>query len=208
MVQNNSTMPSRGRGRPRGYDPEVALARAGEVFWTRGYDAASLDELCAAMGINRPSLYSAFGDKQALYLKALHAYRRQTEQRTERALASGATLRDALSGFFAGAISLYTAGDRPRGCLFVGTALTPAVADPDVGAVVRTAMATLEDQLRGRIADGGDELAAGLSPRQAGALALATLHSLSVRARSGAGRDELLALAEDAVTMLCGAAKA
>jgi AcrR family transcriptional regulator len=61
------------RGRPPAYVPEVALARATDAFWSAGYAATSLDELAAATGMNRPSLYGAFGDKHDLYLKTLAA---------------------------------------------------------------------------------------------------------------------------------------
>lgn len=204
MVQKETPSPAvRGRGRPRAYDPEVALARAGEVFWMRGFDAASLDELCAAMGINRPSLYAAFGDKQALYLKALGAYGRRSADLARRALAAGHTLRDALSGFYTAAIGVYLTGEPPRGCLFIGTALTPAVSDMAVREAVREALAGLELQLCERIGLSEDQLANGLTSRQAGAVATATLHSLAVRARTGDGREALMRLAADTVDMLC-----
>ena len=60
----------RRRGRPRAYDPDVALRRARDTFWRAGYAATSLDDLAAGMGMNRPSIYAAFGDKRALYLTA------------------------------------------------------------------------------------------------------------------------------------------
>src|SRR6185369_10477201 len=63
------------RGRPRAYEPEVALARALDVFWREGFAATSLDDLSAATGMNRPSLYGAFGDKRELYIKSYESYR-------------------------------------------------------------------------------------------------------------------------------------
>ena len=62
------------RGRPREYDPELALAKARDTFWRAGYAATSLDELSDAMDMNRPSLYAAFGDKETLFLRALEGY--------------------------------------------------------------------------------------------------------------------------------------
>src|SRR5882724_10797919 len=77
MVQKKSkgakAEPKR-RGRPRAYDPATAIARAAETFWKAGYAGTSLDDLSAATGMNRPSLYAAFGDKRDLYLKALEIY--------------------------------------------------------------------------------------------------------------------------------------
>ena len=65
----------RARGRPRDYDPEIALTRAMDLFWASGYAATSLDDLSSAMGMNRPSIYAAFGDKEALYRLAFDHYR-------------------------------------------------------------------------------------------------------------------------------------
>ena len=62
------------RGRPRSYDPDQALDAAIDVFWTHGYDAATLDQLSQAMGMGRPSLYGAFGDKQALFERAVRRF--------------------------------------------------------------------------------------------------------------------------------------
>src|SRR5947209_6869980 len=69
------------RGRPRAYEPEVALARALDVFWKEGFAATSLDDLSAATGMNRPSLYGAFGDKRELYIKSYQSYRDRARQR-------------------------------------------------------------------------------------------------------------------------------
>src|SRR5262245_55977315 len=78
MVQKSAPADARPtrkrRGRPRAYDPETALQNAIDVFWQTGYSGTSLDDLSAATGMNRPSLYAAFGDKRALYLKALDHY--------------------------------------------------------------------------------------------------------------------------------------
>ena len=74
MVHKSTDETKRRRGRPRAYDPEVALNRAIGAFWNAGYSGTSLDDLAAATGMNRPSLYAAFGDKHALYVKALEHY--------------------------------------------------------------------------------------------------------------------------------------
>src|SRR4249919_2313925 len=74
MVQKE-TADSRPRGRPRSFDPDAVLEKARGVFWTLGYAATSLDDLAAATGLNRPSLYAAFGDKHALYMRALERTR-------------------------------------------------------------------------------------------------------------------------------------
>src|SRR5881392_1944302 len=93
--------PPKRRGRPRAYDPQVALARAAEVFWKAGYAGTSLDDLAAATGMNRPSLYAAFGDKRDLYLKTLEYYRDESRALARAAMADNPTLRVLLTRFYA-----------------------------------------------------------------------------------------------------------
>src|SRR5580700_11977719 len=83
----------RTRGRPRQYDPERALANAAEVFWKYGYAATSLDDLAAATGMNRPSLYAAFGDKRDLYLKTLERYQQRSRAIGQEIIADDPPLR-------------------------------------------------------------------------------------------------------------------
>src|SRR5271154_7290423 len=71
---------TRRRGRPRAFEPETALTQALDVFWQDGFAATSLDDLSAATGLNRPSLYGAFGDKRALYLQAYRQYRKRANE--------------------------------------------------------------------------------------------------------------------------------
>src|SRR5256885_16886102 len=84
------------RGRPRAYEPEVALARALDVFWKEGFAATSLDDLSAATGVNRPSLYGAFGDKRELYIKSYESYRNRARQRMGEVFSIDAKLRPML----------------------------------------------------------------------------------------------------------------
>src|SRR5215813_9734022 len=107
MVQNSKTK----RGRPRAYDPDTALARAMAAFWDTGYSATSLDDLSAATGMNRPSLCAAFGDKRALYRKALDQYRAMGEAAMADALASDIPLDEALRRVYRTALSVYFSGE-------------------------------------------------------------------------------------------------
>src|SRR5215468_7645493 len=107
MVQKS---PAR-RGRPRAYDPDAALGRAVDAFWDAGFAATSLDDLSLATGMNRPSLYGAFGDKQALYQKAFDLYRTHTRESLDKALGGDQPLRVALSKVYETAISIYLSGN-------------------------------------------------------------------------------------------------
>src|ERR1700735_5837445 len=102
MVQKSSPRApgavSRGRGRPRRFEPEQALAQASDVFWNDGFAATSLDDISAATGLNRPSLYGAFGDKRALYLQAYGQYRKRVNELFEPLFAAREPLRGKLRG--------------------------------------------------------------------------------------------------------------
>src|ERR1700753_330231 len=100
MVQKLLNEEPKRRGRPRAYDPQVAIARAAEVFWKAGYAGTSLDDLVAATGMNRPSLYAAFGDKRDLYLKTLAYYRDEGRALARDALAGDPSLRVFLKRFY------------------------------------------------------------------------------------------------------------
>src|SRR5215468_8210454 len=149
MVQKS---PAR-RGRPRAYDPDAALARAVDAFWDAGFAATSLDDLSEATGMNRPSLYGAFGDKQALYQKALDLYRARTREALANAFSGDEPLRIALHKVYNTAISIYLSGDSgARGCFIIGTAVAQAVIDPDTRAALADALREIDAAFAARIA--------------------------------------------------------
>ena len=170
-------------GRPRAFDPESALDAATQVFWARGYSDASLDDLTAAMGISRPSLYGAFGDKQALYLKCIARYRGWVLGAIGATLADASAPRAALLAMFAEAIALYTApAPEPRGCLLASASVSEAPLSPESRESVALALASLEAVL----ADFFQRT--GLAPDRAAESARLTatfLYGISGRARLG-----------------------
>jgi AcrR family transcriptional regulator len=195
------------RGRPPAYVPEVALARATKAFWDSGFAATSLDDLAAATGMNRPSLYGAFGDKHALYLKALSAYWEAGRSGMTEALAPERPLREGLRRVYTVALDLYfPSKGQPRGCFLIGTATTEAMRDADVRATLAEALREIDEafEARLRLAQAGGELAADADPRTLAQLAAATLHTLALRSRAGESRAELETLADGAVALICG----
>lgn len=112
-----------GVGRPREFDVEEALAEALKVFWRKGYDGASLTDLTEAMGITRPSLYCAFGNKEALFKKALDLYEREKLAFVDQSL-EAPTGREAVERFLYNACDLYAADPDGRGCLGVNSVLS------------------------------------------------------------------------------------
>jgi AcrR family transcriptional regulator len=203
MVQKS---PAR-RGRPRAFDPDAALAQAVDAFWDAGFAATSLDDLTAATGMNRPSLYGAFGDKQALYRKAFDLYRARTSAGLAEALSGDQALRVALRKVYDRAIAIYlSGGNGQRGCFIIGTAVAQAVTDPGVRAVLADVLHEIEDRFRARIAGAqrSGDLSTDADPAKLAKLAAATLYSLTIHARAGAGRAALDAIADAAVDVICG----
>src|SRR5271169_884785 len=135
MIQNAS----RPRGRPRNFDELEALEKATQVFWSKGYDGVTIDDLVAGMGVGRPSLYAVFGDKRTLFLRVLKDYAEKKGARAAKALLSPRTLRDSLAGFLKHAVETATERGRARGCLLVCVA--PLVDDPEVRQFLQNAAA-------------------------------------------------------------------
>jgi AcrR family transcriptional regulator len=198
---------TRRRGRPRAYDPDVAIRQARDTFWRGGYAATSLEDLSAGMGMNRPSIYAAFGDKRALYLRAANDYADVSRVWLATALARPRSLPDGLRAVYRYARDFYlTGGDAPRGCFLLATAVTEANRDPQVRAVVEATMsaftATFTERFERAERDGE------LSPHAPDVLAhiaTATLNTLAVRARTGASAADLDALIDATVGVICGA---
>jgi TetR/AcrR family transcriptional regulator, copper-responsive repressor len=204
MVQNSQKV--KRRGRPRAYEPEVALQRALEAFWKRGYSGTTLDDLAAATGMNRPSLYAGFGDKRAIYVKALEHYWERGLRAMRGALSQERPLQAGLRSVYEGALSIYFSGDgRPRGCFAMGTATTEVVEDPQIRAVFMRGMRSIDHcfEERFRRARDDDELPPDADPETLAGLASAILSKLAIRARSGTPRAELWDFARKAVDLIC-----
>lgn len=207
-VQNTAARPRR-RGRPRAYDPQAALQQATEAFWTSGYSRTSLDDICAAAGMNRPSLQAGFGDKHALYLRALEHYWQLSLTAVREALAdSEQPLEQALMRAYDGQLSLYFPTDGlPRGCFAIGTATTEALDDPAIQNVLAAGLRALDGDIEARLRMARDkgELKSDADPAALAMLATATLHSIAIRARAGFPRAELREMARKAVQVICSA---
>ena len=208
MVQKSGKTPvtgkkeARPRGRPRQYDPDRALAKAAETFWKHGYAGTSLDDLVAATGMNRPSLYAAFGDKRDLYLKTLERYQKRSRDVSFELLSDNPTLRVFLERFYEGALDVYRAGgDQARGCFSISTAPAQAITDSAVRDFLAASIGDTDIFLARQIAKAQKrgEVPSRVDPEALAQIATATLHTIAVRARVGVPREHLTALAATAI---------
>jgi AcrR family transcriptional regulator len=189
------------RGRPRAFDRNDALSRALAVFWERGYEGASLGELTAAMEINRPSLYAAFGCKEALFREAVAFYDATESAPVQKALESAPTARAAVEGMLRVNADAYASAKKPRGCMIVLSCLVGAPENEHLRRFLTRLRHQGEADLRRRIERGiaeGD-LAPGIDTRRLAAFYTTVLQGLSVQARDGASRKALHGVVDDAM---------
>jgi AcrR family transcriptional regulator len=188
------------RGRPRAFDADRVLDKALKVFWRKGYEGASMPELTAAMGINRPSLYAAFGNKEELFRKAVERYVSGPAAYVRAAL-DAPTARAVIERLLAGAIDLMTDPRNPRGCLIVQGALACGKAADPVRQELVACRAAGQEALRRRFirAKSGGDLRGNVDPADLARFVLAVVYGMSVQASSGAGRRELRRLANVAL---------
>ena len=179
-------------GRPREFDVDKALDAAMHVFWQKGYEGTSLTDLTDAMGINRPSLYAAFGNKEELFRKAFTRYIAGPAAVVGRALEEPKARR-VVEKMLEGSIALLTCPENPGGCLLVQSALSCG----DSAEPVRQELVTLRREgelaLRERLtrakADG--DLPGDADPADLARYIVTVIHGMSVQAAGGARRPEL-----------------
>src|ERR1700759_1578984 len=197
MIQKSS----RPRGRPRSFDETGALEKATQVFWAKGYDGVTIDDLVEGMGVGRPSLYAIFGDKRAIFLRALKAYAEAKGARAANALLSPQTLRDSITSFLRFAVESATEKGSAHGCLMMCVA--PLVNDAEVQRFLQSAAAGGAALVERRFRDG---ISAGEIPSDfpvaARAIQVTDLaRGLTMRAQIGAPRKTLLKNAEEAADL-------
>ncbi|NKK81983.1 MULTISPECIES: TetR/AcrR family transcriptional regulator [Rhizobium] len=191
--------PARSRGRPRAFDREAALAQATRLFWIKGFEATSIADLTEAMGIGSPSLYAAFGSKEALYAEALRHYRDNNEAFVWAGFFSAGTAREAVMSLLMDSAAALTGcvADIPRGCM-VTLSSVGSEGHVELGELVRTARAITLDRLKARL---NQAISEGEIPASTDIHALARFvqtvqNGMSILARDGATRGELEAVAE------------
>src|SRR5689334_11537165 len=186
------------RGRPRTFDREQALRSAMEVFWARGYEGATLEELLTAMGgIAPPSFYAAFGSKDKLFREAVALYHASLGERMRNAL-TAPTARDAVEALLHEGVRCFSDGDTPRGCLLILGAINRTRTNKEAYDHLHDLREQGPEMIRQRlvrgVADG--DLSAGAPLTEIASFYATVMQGLAVRARDGASRQTLAAVAD------------
>ncbi|WP_099181467.1 TetR/AcrR family transcriptional regulator [Gluconobacter frateurii] len=190
--------PAARRGRPRTFDRDKALQSAMNVFWQHGFDGTSMSQLVAAMQINSPSIYAAFGSKEDLFREAVEQYVASDGSSTMQALTADDDVRNALRSMLANAIQTFTRHDEPRGCLIVlGARHLGPISDP-----VRTFLRDQRERIRVLLAERllkakqKGELAPEADEKALAACVMTFLNGISIETVDGTSQPTLLAAAE------------
>nr|CAD6413896.1 TetR/AcrR family transcriptional regulator [Rhizobium sp. Q54] len=187
-------------GRHREFDVDKALDAVLCVFWRKGYEGASYADLTAAAGVERPALYSAFGNKEELFRKALQRYYDRFLQYIPEALALP-TAREVAAHILYGAIDLNTRFDDHRGCLFINGVLAGSDDAEPVRQVLIEGRAIAEGEIRERFerAKAEGDLPETAKPEALAAFLMAVTHGMAVQAKAGFSRQVLEGVAEQAL---------
>lgn len=203
-MRNGTKMNPRTPGRPRQYDPDKALSAALLEFRKRGYAATSLDNLVEITGMNRPSLYSAFGSKKEIFLKAIDHFRTTVLGNHRVILFGSGSLRDCLVAYFDALIASYNIKAGNLGCPLLCNINGEAVSDPDFRSALSDGLAGMDAMFIERLqqAQKNDELPPALPPKVLGPMLGSLQHSIAIRSRSGATTKELRSYTRNAIELL------
>ena len=190
-------------GRPRAFDEEAVLDRAAEVFWRHGYEGASLSALTSAMGINRPSLYAAFGSKEQLFQRAFARYH-EIQVAGARAALDRPTAYAAVEAFLRSSADGLTADDHPAGCLSVQGGLACSPDNTRISEILAAGRAATESALVERLSRAAEEgdLPDGVDARALARFVMALSEGHAVHAAAGASREDLHASVDVALRAL------
>ncbi len=193
------------KGRPREFCVDTALAEALRVFWSKGYEGASMADLTEAMGITKPSLYAAFGNKEALFNKALDLYEREKADYMRAAL-DAPTARGVAERLMYGALDMLTCPENPNGCLGVISSVACGAEAECIREAVVARSATAKRAMLDRFERAKEEgdLPADVDPAGLAAFLTAMNQGMSVQAGAGATRADLERLVETSMKLWPG----
>ena len=190
--------------RTRAFDEEDVLDRAMALFWRKGFEATSIEELVSVSGINRASMYAAFGDKRRLFVAVLDHYLARVNAERLAILSQDDSVIAAIGGFFDAIIIAATGPERHLGCLITNTLTEIAPTDPEVAAKLQTNLKRIEKAFAETIRRGQDmgEIAPGKDARSLARFLVGVAQGLRVLARSGTAEPTLRDIVTTALTTL------
>jgi TetR/AcrR family transcriptional repressor of nem operon len=188
----------------KNFDVDQTLDKAMQLFWARGYEATSMQDLVDGMGINRGSIYSTYGDKRQLFLAALNRYDVECRKTQLEALEQQLSPKAAINALFQSWIDRVVSDIGNSGCFLTNTALELAAHDEDVGAIVANSQCEIENFFARMVARGQQEgeISTSLSPEKTAQSLLATLIGLLVLSRSRPDRKLLESVADGAMAVI------
>jgi len=203
----------RKRGRPRAFDPDAVLETVLEMFWMRGFANTSLDDISAATGVSRPSLAATFGDKEALYLKAMERYRNGISTKLDTVLqctGRDGSLRDIINRYFDVMISSYTGETEASeteeclGCAFMCTALNEAPRHESIMSVLQGTIEEFDARFERFFTKAQEmgHIGSNQDPKVMSQMITSLTSSLAVRARAGASREDLQKIVDATTSFL------
>ena len=189
------------RGRPRSFDRDAALARAMEVFWVKGYEGAAISDLTAAMGIGSPSLYAAFGSKEALFAEAVELYGRTEGPEIWDPIQQAPTAREAFAAYLSATARAFSRPGKPPGCMVVLSALHAGNASASVCEALRRNRGESQQGLKARLdqAVASGEIPPGVDTAAVAAFYITVQQGMSIQARDGASYEALKKVADNAM---------
>ncbi|KUL95571.1 TetR family transcriptional regulator [Bosea sp. WAO] len=198
------------RGRPRSFDRDNALHRAMMLFWEKGFQGTSMSELTTAIGINAPSLYAAFGSKDALYREAMALYEQGDGIELGRQIAEAPSAKAAVEAYLMRSAALFTRPGKPAGCMVVLSVIHGAGTSSQTGAALRDARAEAQTIIEARLRQAVEagELPATCDPAGIASFYITVQQGMSIRARDGATLPELEAIAQSAMAAWDGLTQA
>jgi TetR/AcrR family transcriptional repressor of nem operon len=179
--------------RTKEFDTDEVLNKAIDLFWDKGYNGCSMQDVVDGLGLSRSSIYETFGDKRQLFLEALKKYQREGIEALEKEINNAADIRQALTNVFESVLPESTDSPLQKGCFMVNSAVELASQDPEIAGIVRVNRLEVEDILCKAIEKGqqSGQLAATLAPRSIARFFYSNLSGIRMMARSGADRKTL-----------------
>ncbi len=188
--------------RPRSFNPDETLDLARDVFWRKGFQSTSLDDITAATGLAKPSLYAAFGDKNALFLKVLDRYHERIIANAQRILNEGPSARGAIERWLTGFVPFCSGVRGSRGCLSINTAADGTSDQNEVRKKVERFNRKLEELLRNRLRADRAQFSDAFDPDSAAHTIMAIYLGLMVMARDAPDAARVRATLNQAMKLL------